>query len=530
MENIPDGWVKTKLSEVTVLSNEKVHPSEVEGEFYVGLEHIESGSNRIIGHGFASETKSTKTTFQKGDVLYGKLRPYLNKVALAEFDGVCSTDILVYSPSGVIENNFLVRFLSQADFVDYADQNSKGVNLPRTSYQAIGEYSINLPPLGEQKRIADKIDTVFDRTNEVATALKENLHLVNEYKSSVFNMLFRSGLKNSKDRKNFSAISIGLPTTKLNKGWKWTKLSNVARLESGHTPRKSNPHFWNNGDVPWISLKDIRAADQTTIYDTSQMPNSAGLDNSSARLLPKGTVVLSRDISVGFVTIMGREMATSQHFANWVCGEEINNYFLQYALASSRDYLKSTGQGTTVKTIYMPALKDFYIALPSLNVQVEFVQAIQNSFHTIDQIRSLSEKCEEQLLTFNQSILRKAFLGELVHQDSGDEPATDLLRQHKIQPKRLTRKPKIKKSIAKTQPNGRNSKMIIPVRVALMQSIKPLSAQQLLSAAGYPNNADTDQIEQFFLDIRQAITNSEIEVWREGDQDYFAVSGEANEG
>ncbi|HKI33401.1 MAG TPA: hypothetical protein VKA46_16220 [Gemmataceae bacterium] len=96
-DELPEGWVSVHLGELVSPSSEKVEPGESPNARYLSLEHIEPHTGRIIDHGHGSDVKSTKTVFRTGDVLYGKLRPYLNKVTVAEFDGICSTDILVFS-------------------------------------------------------------------------------------------------------------------------------------------------------------------------------------------------------------------------------------------------------------------------------------------------------------------------------------------------------------------------------------------------------------------------------------------------
>src|SRR5690606_22802023 len=93
-EALPPGWRYVTLGEVVQPSKEKVEPDERPGDRYLSLEHIESETNRIIDCGSASDVSSTKSVFRAGDVLYGKLRPYLNKVAVPDFGGICSTDIL----------------------------------------------------------------------------------------------------------------------------------------------------------------------------------------------------------------------------------------------------------------------------------------------------------------------------------------------------------------------------------------------------------------------------------------------------
>ena len=139
-------------------------------------------------------------------------------------------------------------------------------------------------------------------------------------------------------------LSAGRPGRQAPPGWRWFRLTDLARLETGHTPSRSHPEWWG-GPIPWISLADIRELDGKVAQDTLETTNEQGIANSSARLLPEGTVVLSRTASVGFVTIMGRPMATSQDFVNWVCGPELYPHFLAYLLRGSRAYIRSLSSG-----------------------------------------------------------------------------------------------------------------------------------------------------------------------------------------
>lgn len=101
--------------------------------------------------------------------------------------------------------------------------------------------------------------------------------------------------------------------------WRWQRLTDLARLESGHTPSRRHPEWWG-GHVPWLALPDIRKLHGKYAYETTENTNDAGLANSSARLLPPCTVCLSRTASVGFVTILGKPMATSQISATGFAG------------------------------------------------------------------------------------------------------------------------------------------------------------------------------------------------------------------
>jgi type I restriction enzyme, S subunit len=164
------------------------------------------------------------------------------------------------------------------------------------------------------------------------------------------------------------ALSVGRPDKPAPSGWKWTALSDVARLESGHTPSRSHPEYWG-GDVPWVGIRDATANYGRVIADTFQHTNELGIANSSARILPTHTVCLSRTASVGHVVVMGRPMATSQDFVNWVCSDAIDWRFLKYVLLAERSAFLRFASGTTHQTIYFPEVKAFHVCLPPLQEQ-----------------------------------------------------------------------------------------------------------------------------------------------------------------
>ncbi|MFY7877824.1 MAG: restriction endonuclease subunit S, partial [Pirellula sp.] len=156
-------------------------------------------------------------------------------------------------------------------------------------------------------------------------------------------------------------------------------LEDVARLESGHTPSRRVPSYWENGDIPWLSLKDIKGLTSAYVVETVDKPTIHGINNSSARLLPKNTVAFCRTASVGKVAILGREMATSQDFVNWVCTEHLDPKYLYWALKSSAAEFNKEKQGATHKTIYMPTAKRFQVLLPPLSAQKRIAEILDSA-------------------------------------------------------------------------------------------------------------------------------------------------------
>lgn len=191
-------------------------------------------------------------------------------------------------------------------------------------------------------------------------------------------------------------------------GWRWRQLSELARLESGHTPSRRRPEWWG-GDIPWIALPDIRALDGRTAYETAEYTNPDGITNSAARVLPAGTVVLSRTASVGFITVMGRPMATSQDFVNWVCGPELEPWFLGYLLISCRDYIRSLASGAVHKTVYVPIAKAFYICAPDVEKQRQIVSSLQAQLQVVARAQVAASKQLEEIQELPATLLRTSF-------------------------------------------------------------------------------------------------------------------------
>ena len=201
------------------------------------------------------------------------------------------------------------------------------------------------------------------------------------------------------------ALSVGLPDTPVPKGWRWTALLDVARPESGHTPSRGHAEYWG-GEVPWVGIKDATDNHGRVIHDTYQHTNELGIANSSARILPTNTVCLSRTASVGYVVVMGRPMATSQDFVNWVCSDAIDHRYLKYVLLAEREAFLRFASGTTHQTIYFPEVKAFHVALPPIPEQ----RAIAYILSTIDDKIELNRRMNETLEAMARALFKSWFV------------------------------------------------------------------------------------------------------------------------
>jgi type I restriction enzyme, S subunit len=201
------------------------------------------------------------------------------------------------------------------------------------------------------------------------------------------------------------ALSVGRPARPEPPEWRWTALTDVARLETGHTPSRKHPEYWG-GDVPWVGIKDATENHGRVISDTHQHTNELGIANSSARILPMHTVCLSRTASVGYVVVMGQPMATSQDFVNWVCSEAIDYRFLKYVLVAEREAFLRFASGTTHQTIYFPEVKAFHVCLPPLPEQ----RAIAHILGTLDDKIELNQRMNETLEAMARALFKSWFV------------------------------------------------------------------------------------------------------------------------
>lgn len=202
------------------------------------------------------------------------------------------------------------------------------------------------------------------------------------------------------------ALSVGDPGGPTPPGWRWTALTSVARLETGHTPSRRHPEYWD-GDIPWVGIRDATAHHGRTLDDTAQHTNALGIANSSARVLPAGTVCLSRTASVGYVVVLGRPMATSQDFVGWVCDPgALDHRYLKYVLLAERDSFLAFASGTTHQTIYLPEVKAFHVCLPPLAEQ----RAIADTLDALDDLAANAERRTGTLERMADAVYRERFV------------------------------------------------------------------------------------------------------------------------
>lgn len=399
-----------------------------------------------------------------GDVLVGEAsgsRLEVGKSAIwrGEVPGACFQNTLIRVRVGdAVLPEYLQKHLAHDARRGALADVSRGIGIHHIGAAGLAEWQISLAPLPEQKRIADKLDALLARVDACRERLDRVPGILKRFRQSVLaaatsGELTREWREENPDRETVAALlehvpaptgkntgraagvelrdgrcalSVGPSARPLPSGWMCVPLTQIAKLESGHTPSRSKPSYWDGG-IPWIGIKDAREHHGNVIEETFQTISEEGLANSAARLLPARTVCLSRTASVGYATIMGKSMATSQDFANWICTSALLPEYLMYAFLAEGEGLRDFGEGTTHTTIYFPELKSMHIGLPPIEEQAAIVRRLGTLLAFADRFEACLAAAMRITEGLAPSMLAKAFRGELVPQDPNDEPASALL-------------------------------------------------------------------------------------------------------
>ena len=193
--DLPLGWVETTLAEVVERRIDKSDPQARPEAQYIGMDQVEAHRMRLLGTREAGSMKSAANVFRGGDVLYGRLRPYLNKIYRPDFDGMCSSEFIEIPETSAVRGNFLKYRMNAGDFVKFSSGLNTG-DRPRVDFSQIGEFELSLPPRAEQSRIADTLDELFSDLDAGVMALertRDKLELYPDFRNSVvILMIFRA--------------------------------------------------------------------------------------------------------------------------------------------------------------------------------------------------------------------------------------------------------------------------------------------------------------------------------------------------
>jgi len=401
-------WQKKKLGDICDF--EKVQGIH-QGLPYVGLEDIESQTARFMGTVEPQSVKSATFRFSQEHVLYGRLRPYLNKAFAPNFEGHCSTEIFPLKPRPELSRDFLLYWLLADATCERINATCTGARMPRAQMNDVLRFEFFLPPLPEQRRIVGILDEAFAGLATAEANAARNLQNARE----IFDSHLHAVFSQSRDGR----VEHHPEAAALRKGWVRHRLSEVTKkIGSGATPQGGEANYKQSG----ISL--IRSLN---VHDCEfRLKDLAFIDGTQARQLDnvsveQGDVLLNiTGASVARCCIVPNDLLparVNQHVSILrPIAHQLSPRFLQYLLVSGdyKNRLLSAGDGgATRQALTKAQLQDFEIELPPLPEQQGIVEELDELRLQTGKLCDVAQQKQSALAELKKSLLHAAFNGDL---------------------------------------------------------------------------------------------------------------------
>ena len=484
-----------------------------------------------IDHISEEAVTDSATNIIPADTVIIATRIGLGKVIRVSYPAAINQDLKALIAKPGIDKGYLEYWI--VSIAEYLQSIGSGTTVKGIRLEQLRSLPFPLAPEGEQKRIVAEIEKQFSRLDEAVANIKRVKANLKRYKAAVLkaavegtlvpteariaqsegrpyesagHLIARTEVPSRPNRyttrskdiiPGHAALAVGNPGSPLPVGWAWSPLVEIARMETGHTPSREHPEWWD-GDIPWIGIADAREHHGQVINETVQHTNEGGLENSAARLLPTGTVCVSRTASVGYVVVMGRSMATSQDFVNWVPTQAVTSDWLRIIFLADRDALIRFGKGSVHKTIYFPEWLSVHVGVPPRVEQDRIAAEVDRRLSAISAIESAVSNNMKRAEHLRQSILRDAFLGRLVSGEPTDEPASILFERIRIEEATKSLLPRgsvYPKRKRRTEVMGEKEKRSL--LEALRQHPSGITPEALLSASNY----SIDEVDAFYSEL-----------------------------
>lgn len=414
---LSNGWLQVQLGDVVSYGKTQkcVFADVTDDTWVLELEDVEKENSRIISRKTAKDRpfKSTKNRFESGNVLYGKLRPYLNKVVVADSAGVCTTEIIPLDAEPFVLNRYLFRWLKTRDFLNYVNEVSYGVNMPRLGTKDGVAAPFILPPLAEQKVIADKLDTLLAQVENTKARLERIPQILKRFRQSVLTAAVSGRL--TEEWRDQNGVSIT--------SWDDLTVGGVAAVATGKTPSRKEPNYWTDGDIPWLT-----SASTSAIYTDSaeQFVTKSAVDACSLKIFPPGTLLLAmygEGKTRGQVTELRLSATCNQACAAVTADEhKILRSYLKLRLLENYEETRKSAVGGAQPNLNLSKVRAIGIAIPDKEEQTEIVHQVDQLFAHADRIEQQVNSALARVNNLTQSILAKAFRGELTEQWRKDNP------------------------------------------------------------------------------------------------------------
>ena len=242
MKSLPPGWAPSRLEEITDVVRPRAHPQDKPNLPYIGMDNVGAHSMKLLGSVPAGTMKSSAVHFQPGDVLYGRLRPYLNKVFQPDFEGLASAEFIPLTAASGVVPDFVRYRLNSADFVAFTSNLDEG-DRPRVDWDGIRSFSVALPPSVEQSRIVDAVESYLSRLDSAIETLERVRGRLKAYRASALKAAVEGRLVPTeadlatKERRDYEPAEVLLARILRERRRRWEE-TELARLKAaGKMPK-----------------------------------------------------------------------------------------------------------------------------------------------------------------------------------------------------------------------------------------------------------------------------------------------------
>ena len=382
-----DAWEQRKFEEIAVRSSVICSDDTLPRVEY---EDIVSGTGRLNKDIYAKQSIKSGIAFHQGDVLYGKLRPYLQNWLLPTFDGLAVGDFWVLQPQNA-DSSFLYRLIQSRQFDEVANQ-STGTKMPRADWKLVSKTVFSIPSnISEQAAIG----TYFTALDSLITLHQRKFEKLTNVKKSMLEKMFpQNGSSYPEIRfKGFTDP------------WEQRKLGDIADIVGGGTPSTGNQSYWD-GDIDWYAPAEI--ADQIYANSSQKKITGLGYENSSAKMLPPGTVLFTSRAGIGKTAILTRKGCTNQGFQSIVPHRgELDTYFIFSRTEELKRYGELVGAGSTFVEVSGKQMAVMELMMPPT---MREQQTIGGFFQQLDHLITLHQRELEKLQNIKKSMLEKMFV------------------------------------------------------------------------------------------------------------------------
>jgi len=397
-------WQLKKFGECAELIRDTCRPDEIEGAPYIGLEHIEVGTLRLLEIGNSNDVTSIKSQFEPGDILFGKLRPYFRKVVRPSLSGVCSTDIWVVRAKNSTDQGYLFYWMASHEFVDSATQASEGTKMPRAKWDFLERIEKPVPPLPEQRAIAAILGALDDKI--------ELNRRMNQTLEAIAQALFKSWFVDFEPFRDQGMQDS--PLGEIPVGWGVSTIGSEVSVVGGSTPSTKETRYWDGGKYHWATPKDLSALESIILLDTERKITEDGLATISSRLLPPGVVLLSSRAPIGYLAISVVPVAVNQGFIAMICNRLFANHYVLLWAKHNLDNIKARANGTTFLEVSKSNFRPIPVIVPPEEVMLRFDTLVAPLFSKVT--NNLRESFA--LSTIRDALLPKLLSGEMRVKDA----------------------------------------------------------------------------------------------------------------